>query len=578
MVKEIKVFYDNNGLPYKDKELQVHFPIVGSAFQGASQSTEIKFYTDNILSDESSIWFAVSKLPNGQTGYTVLQNGSDSDGNYYLLKLTSFHTQYKGDVYINLQAYAGGVEFDEDDETFIPVGVPIIYVSGSIKLAINYATGIIDGGEIDINTWQELVSYLSNYLRIDSPKYFKVISAIAKINDTENEEINEETGTRFINVGDIVYAKSEKCFYYIDSGTYPSLSYQAIELQLPEAIIQALEVSGTLTVQSFANIVDSNGKSLNLHIKEMTFDKVPEVSSTSMYGLLIGAYGYKKVICSNVDDVITFLFLENISGDSSNVLVHVLDKNGYRVYRSNITTTIKTPNQTIVAQKPFDNAVILSSLPTTLTAEQQMQVAHGNAYIIHITDQSYEFYYKLNESTSVGSGAYQFIKVGSPTSGSGVIRQLTSVIFVDKSSFSVTKVDYDNQFYNKDKVDSLIADILRNAYTLVDTETYPTLEAFLESTGQEGYIYLYPVDLSDETKGYYQYIYEETSDDPWISLGTTAIDLSDYYTKSEINTYLGGKVDKTQTVAGIALSGNVSAADIQGALFNITAIELTERD
>ena len=72
-----------------------------------------------------------------------------------------------------------------------------------------------------------------------------------------------------------------------------------------------------------------------------------------------------------------------------------------------------------------------------------------------------------------------------------------------------------------------IADAIENVrkgqYTLVDTEEYPTLEDFLDSDGEQGIVYLYPV--GNEGNNYYQYIWEETD---WISLGSTDLDLSGY--------------------------------------------------
>lgn len=95
---------------------------------------------------------------------------------------------------------------------------------------------------------------------------------------------------------------------------------------------------------------------------------------------------------------------------------------------------------------------------------------------------------------------------------------------------------------------TLIDDLVRNAFINVDTTQYPTLESFLASQGQEGFIYLYPVNTSDLTQGYHQYIWEQIGGAyTWQDLGTTQIDLSDYYTKSQVNTLLNGKVDKKTT-------------------------------
>ena len=97
-------------------------------------------------------------------------------------------------------------------------------------------------------------------------------------------------------------------------------------------------------------------------------------------------------------------------------------------------------------------------------------------------------------------------------------------------------------------VDNLVSTLKANAYQSVDLTTYPTLADFLESTGEEGYIYLYPTDTSDLTKPKYEYIYES---DAWVLVGTTELDLTNYYSKSEIqginNQLLASAYDNTST-------------------------------
>ena len=216
------VYFGQDLLPYKDKELQVHYPIIGSSFQGSSNTTNVKFYITNIFRQESDIWLAVAKLPNGQIGYTRLETSEDSDGTFINLQLTSWHTQYKGDIYVNLQCYDGGVEFEEDENGFfVPVGVPVIQVTGSVKISINYATGIVDGGEVDVQTLQELIAYISNKLDRNSGKYLKVIGSTSDINTTTYKD--------YLSNGDIVYSIGQGKFYTL-SGTYPSLVYTEITL------------------------------------------------------------------------------------------------------------------------------------------------------------------------------------------------------------------------------------------------------------------------------------------------------------------------------------------------------------
>ena len=53
--KILNVFYGADNLPYKDKERTVHFPIVGNGFQGANNTTQIKFYFSS-LGDSNVTW------------------------------------------------------------------------------------------------------------------------------------------------------------------------------------------------------------------------------------------------------------------------------------------------------------------------------------------------------------------------------------------------------------------------------------------------------------------------------------------------------------------------------------------
>lgn len=110
---------------------------------------------------------------------------------------------------------------------------------------------------------------------------------------------------------------------------------------------------------------------------------------------------------------------------------------------------------------------------------------------------------------------------------------------------------------NKAYVDDKITEILTKSFINVDTTSYPTLASFLASTGEEGYIYLYPIDTTDLSKGYYQYIWENNS---WQYLGSTEIDLSSYATK----TYVDGKIveAKAYTDSGVADAKDYADNDI----------------
>lgn len=90
-----------------------------------------------------------------------------------------------------------------------------------------------------------------------------------------------------------------------------------------------------------------------------------------------------------------------------------------------------------------------------------------------------------------------------------------------------------------DALRELIDTLKKNAYINVDIAEYPTLNSFLATTGEEGYIYLYPIKTSESPtfeSGYYQYIWEKQNGSyHWQYLGTTQIDLSDYALTSYVD-------------------------------------------
>lgn len=80
-----------------------------------------------------------------------------------------------------------------------------------------------------------------------------------------------------------------------------------------------------------------------------------------------------------------------------------------------------------------------------------------------------------------------------------------------------------NNYYNKTSIDTLLETLRKNTYQVV--ATLPDV-----SEAKEGIIYLVPVE--DQEDNYTQYILEN---EKWLSLGNTKLDLTDYYTKEEIN-------------------------------------------
>lgn len=167
--KIMNVFYGVDCLPYKDKERQVHYPITSGTFLGASNTTQIRFYYDQLDELNESTFVAVSKLPNGKIGSEILESEYDSElqESYAILNLSQFYTQHKGDVYISLQGYQGGVRVEQDEDGIYQIyGTPTIQATGSIKLSIAYAPTFIGSGQTENITLQRVLAELSTKLGI----------------------------------------------------------------------------------------------------------------------------------------------------------------------------------------------------------------------------------------------------------------------------------------------------------------------------------------------------------------------------------------------------------------------------
>lgn len=97
-----------------------------------------------------------------------------------------------------------------------------------------------------------------------------------------------------------------------------------------------------------------------------------------------------------------------------------------------------------------------------------------------------------------------------------------------------------SETYTQAEVNSLIG-----AISTIDIQVVEELPTTDISTTT---IYLVPIETSEENNVYEEYIYVNNS---WELIGTTQVDLSDYYTKTQVDDLLDDKVDK---VAGKGLS------------------------
>ena len=409
--KIMKVFYGEDCLPYKDQEREVHYPIVGNSFAGASLVQEIRFYVQNIGGVDSVTWVANAKRSDGQVAYKQLESELDSELNeYYVsLPLSQWFTEKKGDLFIALNGYAGGVDIqvDIDSGLYTVSGTPVIQATGSIKLSINYAPIMNNGyGEVPAVSVQEALCLISTKLDKDSNKYLKVvIGNISNVNTSAYED--------FVKDGDIVFnwsnvvGETSRKFWKI-SGTYPNFTYNEIALILDTLNVVNLEVDEVLLPNGFSSIVNEETEQnivdyINERIATLAVQQT--TSANKVYG----------------------------TDYSGNQTTYDVDS----FYEGNI------------ARRDTDNSITVPLQPTQ----------NGHAA-------------------------------------------------------------------SKKYVDDTVKEFAQNEMQVVSE---------LPLSGEEGIIYLLPVDPQDPTKGYYRYIWENNT---WLSLGTTEIDLSDYYTKTEIDTKL----------------------------------------
>ena len=115
-------------------------------------------------------------------------------------------------------------------------------------------------------------------------------------------------------------------------------------------------------------------------------------------------------------------------------------------------------------------------------------------------------------------------------------------LFITNTVSNLSNYYVKNDIYTKDEVNTLIGNILALSVLVVDT--LPT-ENISTST-----IYLVPKEVPEENDVYDEFMYINNQ---WEHIGSTQVDLSDYYTITQVDNLLLNKVDK---VSGKELSTN----------------------
>lgn len=509
----MQVFYGNDCLPYKDSARSVHYPIVGNSFIGASGTTQIRFYVRDIGGVNNVSWVAISKLPNGQIGNQVLSTiALDSElGEYYAaLDLGSYYTQLKGDVYISLNGYQGGIQVEQDAGTgiYTITGTPIIEATGSIKLAINYAPQLPLGHHFQIDDLQQILGLMSEKANI-----VNTVQVVANI--TTEDLTGYDNGQLFYDL----YEKQ----YYKKKATSPY--YEVAEdgngiLGSKRALVRyQLDFSTTTLEQLFSlakyNISLIKGGYFSDYL--VKFDYITALN--------------KRIRIVNLNTLETWTTTTDVLDLSNYISALINDTYKDEILHINNYKNFAVPYSGATANVDLNSHNIKS------------EIANG--------DNTKKGGFDLGVTSSGGTNWHGYLKISSQKYNQdyqSVTEYATSYIEYAKD-FNLGQTHYmlyfpeeDGTLATREWTTSAIETLKANAFILVDTTTYPTLNDFLASQGEEGYIYLYP--STNQEQGYLEYIWESND---WLLIGTTQIDLTNYYTKTQADDkfvpYNGGTKD-----------------------------------
>ena len=622
MNKQItSVFYDANLLPFKDSARTIHYPLVSGTFAGSHNTKEVRFYVRDIGGTNGISWVVVSKLPNGKIGYEVCSNvvyDSELGEQYLSFDLSAYYTQVKGDLYLALRGYQGQITFEDDDNdgVYSIEGEPLIEVTGTIKLSINYSPMVNTGTQVLPTDIDKLLAALSDYLLMENG--FAIIS-----------DLNVDL-TGYAN-GQYFYVESQKAFYQLISGTLTkveiALPFDVLSTQTAEQLYQ-LYGNKPFTLQRYGGFLVCK---ISYNTMNYLYDFVVYEYAMQDYNEILGyQFGTNtgtdtfESLYSGATPVVTYATQEWVASnyvDLANTQTITGKKifNDLNLYNSVITTNSKnyfaragvTTNQFVTYQLPFSYSEIGNTTVTLaienlvgLQGTQQGTLPAGNLAKVQkdnaIVKRSNKYYYKITSPT--GQLVFSHIEV-SQVDNVYTIKDERITVTISNGHWEYTSTSYNA--YTKDGVDTLIASLKANTLQLVDITEYPTLNSFLASTGEEGIIYLYPIDTSESPQfqsGYYRYTWE---DNYWLSLGTTQIDLSNYVdltssqtiigvktfanlpqsssvpsnnydltTKEYVDNSLSNYVPTSRTIASIDLSANISASDLTDALAYATNTDI----
>lgn len=577
----LTIYYGIDRLPYKDENREIHYPIVssqsgGTLITGENNTSKLVFYVGRIGGGARQ-WIANIKKPDGTLSYRLLTGGqsvllSNGQSDYRVeLDISDIFADQVGDVFIGLQGYSGETVIVETDGTYEISGNPVVLATGTIKIKVNYAPNVLAKGEtITPTTEQQIMAALGG--KIDKS------SSIFVVNGLEGFDFSG-----FANY---------QTFFDIETGQFYRKTGETltlIELELENMLIDGTNLITylgqyiTVTQASQSFVAKVNSASIVYGRSALNQETTYGVDPDNSYGTSSVAKRYNGQIKaptpvadgdlankgyvdgsiqslkeeieerSDVTDIVgTYQDLEDY--DTSTLALNDIVKVLQDSTHSNAMSYYRWLGSNdgweyIGSEGPYPT---ISEMNTALSAKVDKTTSQNKVY----------------GTNNSGSQATFDIDYGTTFTGKVVRRDSNDQVYVpltptangqasskkyvddqdalnEKLANKVTSLSAsstDVQYPSAKAVVDYLKAVLQKHFNPVDTIEYPTLNDFLATTGEEGYIYLYPIDTSDLSKGYYEYIWENNA---WLFFGTTIIDLSGYALKSEV-------VDLTsaQTITG----------------------------
>lgn len=568
--KVMQVFYGADALPYKDKERTVHFPIVGNSFQGSQNTSEIKFYYDRIANSNTTL-VAVARLPNGKIGSKVLESYYDDEigENYALLELDGFYTQYKGELYISLQGYQGGVDvvYNDEEEVYEIHGTPTIQATGSVRLNIQYATQFVGSGEEENADLQSLAAALGSKLNITSGIY--VIDNISNVAETPDNYEN----------GQIFYCLVNKQYYKkIATSPYYQLAEDFGILGSKNVLTRYYLTSNKTVSQmylTFGNIL--------FILRHSNFDYLYQVTSPSNNVYTITAINLTTMAVYHAENLWGGTFIQSVLSDTYKIRYVPYEGADENVelgsnYLFARALGIKTENGYLGGLEKdyggdYDLALRCDYGKLLLNADGGVfyggyEIANKN-YVetnyLKKTDATSTYVPYENATQDVDLGNHNLkakgIKIGDIyhtidlISNDLVIGSGVGDIFIQPYGRLFYGTAQDDEVATHGYVSSAISSAISAVYKPQGTKTVAQLNALAPTSSYNGYVYnvsdngtLTNGNISVSAGDNVCIIWDSDSGTwSWDKLASD-IDLSDYYTKSETNTLLDLKANTVNAV------------------------------